>query len=456
MHSSGQQDRAGVRLDRRGLLKVGMLGSLGLTLPQLLNLEQQARAAGDAPRQDSAVIILWMRGGPSQIDTWDPKPQAAAEYRGEFKAIPTPVPGIQLSEHMPKMASIMSKWSILRSVHQRPEDGNGDHSSGDQVCFTGYGPGPDTNANVYPSIGSIAKRQLQHRAPQMPAYVMIPNNVPGTEAAYLGAAWEPFCTQSDPTEKGFAVPNLGLNPGLSMDRMESRLGLMQRLDRMKQTADMRAMDDFHRQALGLVTGDTARRAFDIDSEPREVRECYGMFADYTPRLRAAGDVKNFGQRMLLARRMIEAGVRLVTVDCRWWDTHDDNFHALKTAFLPRFDTAYTALIEDLSQRGLLDRTMVVAWGEMGRSPRISDTAGRDHWPGVRSVAIAGGGVHGGRVIGSSDRNGAVPHERPILVQDVLATMYRHLGVNTRMSYIDLAGRPIPVLPCGDPIHELFA
>lgn len=447
--------REALRIDRRGLLKVGMLGSMGLTLTDLLRLESQAKAAGRSVQSDTSVIILWMRGGPSQIDTWDPKPDAPAEFRGEFGTISTNVAGVQLSEHMPRMASIMDKWSIIRSMHNRPEDGDGSHSSGDQLCFTGYAPGPNPDVNVFPSCGSVVKKQVQHLDTRLPAYVMIPRNIPGTSAGFLGAAQQPFETQSDPEDRPFQVANLGLTDGLTLDRVTSRLDLMRGLDRLKRNAEMNAVDDFNRQALDLVAGDAARKAFDIDREPQSVRERYGSFPGYTPRLRAAGDVKNYGQRMLLARRLVEAGVRLVTVDCRWWDTHDDNFFALKNAFLPRFDQAYTALINDLHERGLLEKTLVVAWGEMGRSPRISATAGRDHWPSVRSVAVAGGGVQGGRVVGSSDRTGAKPLENPKITQDLLATLYRHLGVDYTTQYVDLSGRPHPVLPCGRPIHELF-
>jgi hypothetical protein len=402
-----------------------------------------------------------MRGGPSQLELWDPKPDAPAEIRGEFGTIETSVPGIRIGEHLPLSAKAMHKWSIIRSMHFRAEDGMTDHSSGDQVCFTGYPAGRTPDINVAPSIGSIVKKQLQYLSPELPAYVMVPRQVPGTDAAYLGAACQPFETQADPgnTASAFSVPNLGLSGGLSLDRIESRKHLVADLDQLRRAADqsgqMNALDAFNRQAWEIVTGPKARQAFDLESEPREIRERYGFPESYTPRMRAGGDRPNWPQRLLLARRLVQAGVRLVTVDCRWWDTHDDNFWSLKNGFLPPWDRAFSALIEDLERCGQLEKTMVVAWGEMGRTPRINATAGRDHWSRVFSVAMAGGGIHGGRVVGSSDKDAAEPKENPKIVQDVLATLYRHLGVNTTINYNDHFGRPHPVLPCGQPIDELF-
>jgi len=216
-----------------------------------------------------------------------------------------------------------------------------------------------------------------------------------------------------------------------------------------------AMDSFHRQALDLLTSDHVQAAFDLDAEPDTVRERYGFYEPFVSRVRAGGGAPNWPQRMLLARRLVEAGVPLVTVDCRWWDTHEDNFYSLKNGFLPRWDQAYSALIEDLDERGLLDNTLVVAWGEMGRSPRVNAAAGRDHWSAVFSAAFAGGGVVGGRTVGASDRSAGTPQENPKIAQDVLATIYQHLGVDPAKNYVDYSGRPHPILPCGEPISELF-
>ena len=460
-----RQFQATLGANRREFLRAGVLGAgaaWGLSLPQLL----RAAEPGSADRRDTSVIILWMRGGPSHIDMWDMKPQAPAEYRGEFEPVSTKVPGIQLCEHLPKTAACLDRWSIIRSMHHRKEDGLADHSSGDQICFTGYPSGRDPSGNVSPSVGSIVKRQLQTLNTSLPAYVMVPRMVPGTDSAYLGAAYRPFETLSDPaSDAKFEVPNLRSPEGVSVERLGSRKALRMEVDRLRRQLDnsgvMSAMDEFDRQAWEMVTGDRARKAFDFASEPASVRERYGIFPGYrSTRVFAGGDAPNWGQRVLLARRLVEAGVRLVTVDCRWWDTHEDNFWSLKNEFLPRWDLAYSALIEDLSERGLLDRTLVVAWGEMGRTPLINtragnDKGGRDHWPNAMSVAIAGGGVQGGRVVGSTDSKGTVPKDNPKVPQDVLATIYRHLGVDTNQSYLDNSGRPLQVLPAGRPIDELF-
>lgn len=450
---------------RREFLRVGALGAgaaWGISLPQLLRAEKHSPRS----QADTSVIILWMRGGPSHLDMWDMKPDAPLEYRGEFEPVSTKVPGIQLCEHLPKTANCIDQWSIVRSMHHRSEDGLADHSSGDQICFTGYPSGRDPSGNVAPSAGSIVKRQLQQLDTSLPAYVMIPRMVPGTDSAYLGAAYRPFETMSDPGQPtGFEVPNLRSPEGISVERLGSRRELRTGMDRLRRQMDstgiMSSMDDFDRQAWEMVTGDKARRAFDFDAEPQSVRERYGIFPGYrSTRVFAGGDAPNWGQRVLLARRLVEAGVRLVTVDCRWWDTHEDNFWSLKNEFLPRWDLAYSALIEDLSQRGILDRTLVVAWGEMGRTPLVNTRAGfgmagRDHWPNAMSVALAGGGIQGGRIVGSTDSKGTVPKDNPKVPQDVLATLYRHLGVDSSASYLDNSGRPLTVLPCGRPIDELF-
>ena len=447
-------------IDRRSFLKSGILGTLGLSLPQLLRAEAQETRIGRPPRRVTSVVILWMRGGPSHIDTWDPKPDAPGEIRGEFRPIPTKIPGIQICEHLPLSAQIMDKWSIVRSLHYPKHYGMADHSSGDQICFTGYPPGADASRNEHPSCGSIVTRELQEENLAVPSYVMIPRMVPGTDASYLGAAYRPFETLSDPAEAvPFQVPNLGLPEGMGVGRLKDRKSLLDQFDTLRRDLDrsgqMEALDRFQARALDIVTGDAARKAFDLDSEPRAIRERYGFFDGYTPRMRAAGDRPQWSQRMLLARRLVEAGVRLVTVDCRWWDTHEDNFHALRNAFLPMWDRAYSALLCELAERGLLESTLVVAWGEMGRSPRISASAGRDHWPGAMSAALAGGGVQGGRVVGSTDSKGTEPLENAKTPMDVLATIYRHLGIDVSKQYEDHGGRPHPILPEGKPIAELF-
>jgi hypothetical protein len=438
-------------VDRRGFLRAGTLGAAGLSLADLLRRE----AAAGGGNGVNSVIILWMRGGPSHIDMWDPKPEAPAEYRGEFGVSATRVPGIQLSDMLPMCGRIMDKWSIVRSLHH--EDAG--HSTGDQICFTGYPSGPKPDENIHPSCGSVVARQLGHLNPQLPAYVMIPRMVPGTNSAYLGVAYKPFETVADPAQEGpFQVPNFALTQGLSLDRLGDRRTLLHGFDRVRQEVDnrgqMAAVDNFQRQAWNILTSPAAREAFDLDKEPRELRERYGFMPAFDPKASDRCGAPAWSQRVLLARRLVEAGVRLVTVDLRWWDTHVKGFESLRLGFLPRFDKCYSALIEDLDQRGLLESTLVVAWGEFGRTPRVNANAGRDHYPNVFSAALAGGPVRGGRVVGESDAVGAFPKSNPKTPQDVLATIYRHLGVSTETQYLNNAGRPISVLPGGTPISEL--
>jgi hypothetical protein len=442
-------------VSRRGFLHAGALAFAGLTLPQLLRA-QDASAVAQAKRKNS-VIILWMRGGPPQHETWDPKPDAPAEYRGEFGHIRTSVPGVIINEFLPRSARIMDKWSIVRSLNHT----DAGHSTGDQVCFTGYPADPKSpDSNVFPSCGSVVARQLQQQDPSLPAYVMIPRIVPGTEPAYLGPKYGPFQTQADPANKGpFVVPNFGPPAGVSVERLDDRRALLHGIDRLRRDVEhsgqIEAMDRFQQQAWDLMTSARARNAFDLDAEPAAIRERYGLLPEYKAPTPDRCGAPAWSQRVLLARRLVEAGVRLVTVDLRWWDTHVKGFESLKDGFLTRFDIAYSALIEDLHQRGLLETTMVIAWGEFGRTPKVNEKAGRDHWPNVFSAALAGGGIRGGRVVGSSDAKGAEPRDNPKKPQDVLATLYRHLGIETTVNYPDHAGRPIPVLPFGSPIQELF-
>lgn len=448
-----------LRADRRGFLRAGFLGFAGLTLPKLLRLEAQAKAAGEKTSRDKSVIILWMRGGPSQHETWDPKPDAPQDYRGAFGAMSTSVPGVQICDLLPMSAKIQHKYSIIRSLHHT----DAGHSAGDQIMFTGYPPTPAQNLelNIYPSCGSIVAKELGHQNPKLPPYVVIPRNVPGTGPAYLGKNYAAFATEADPAKDGpFSIPNFTPVEGISFDRLEERRKLLGSFDQIRRDVDssgiMGAMDSFQQKAWDIVGGPDARAAFDLDAEPTSLRERYGFMPEYVAPTPDRCGVPAWSQRMLLARRLVEAGVRLVTVDLRWWDTHVKGYETMRDGFLPRWDRAYTALIEDLDQRGMLDSTMVIAWGEFGRTPRVNATGGRDHYPNVFSAAVAGGGIKGGRVVGSSDKQGAYPADNPKTAQDVLATMYRHLGIDPTKSYEDHQGRPVPILPSGNPVDELFA
>lgn len=437
--------------DRRSFVKAGMLGAMGLNLADLFRNDARANSA----KRPTSVIILWMRGGPSHIDMWDPKPDAPVEYRGEFGTIPTSVSGIRFCDLMPRSAKTFHKWALIRSLHHH----DAGHSTGDQICFTGYNAGPMPDENVYPSCGSIVSRQLGHTVPHLPAYVMIPRMVPGTGPAYLGVAHKPFETQADPANRApFRVPNFELPSGITVERVGDRRGLLSSFDALRRDVDasgeLEAMDRYQQKAWDVLTSSAAREAFDLDKEPISVREKYGFMEGFDPKASNRCGCPAWSQRILLARRLVEAGVRLVTVDLRWWDTHVKGFESLKLGFLERWDRAYTALIEDLEARGLLESTMVLGWGEFGRTPRVNNDAGRDHYPNVFSAVMAGGGIKGGTVVGESDEKAAFPKANPKTPQDVLATVYRHLGVNTRAEYIN-NGRPVMVLPSGKPIDELF-
>jgi Protein of unknown function (DUF1501) len=440
--------------DRRSFVKAGILGATGLSLSELLRHEAAAASAGKTVRQPS-VIILWMRGGPSHIDMWDPKPDAPAEVRGLFGVKPTKVPGIVLSDMLPQTGAIMDKWSLIRSLHHPVF---ADHTSGDHVCFTGQAP-INRAENEFPSCGSIVSKQLGHQAPTMPSYVMIPKYTPGVGSAYLGIAHKPFETIADPAQPGpFRLPNFELPQGVTLERTGGRRQLLAGFDQLRrevdQTGQADAMDRIQQRAWDILTSQATRNAFDLDKEPQAVRERYGFLPEFDPKASDRCSCPAWSQRVLLARRLVEAGVRLVTVDCRWWDTHVKGFESLKLGFLPRWDQVYRALIEDLEERGLLESTLVIAWGEMGRTPVVNGNAGRDHWPACMGAALAGGPIQGGRVFGASDAKGAYPKTNPRTPNDVLATMYHHMGIDTEVQYVDNTGRPHQVLPFGKRIDEL--
>ena len=443
-------------LSRRHFVKAGALGMTGLGLADILRL--QAASAKPTDFKNKSIIILWQRGGPSQHETWDPKPDAPQEFRGAFGATSTNVPGIQICDLLPKCAKMVDKFAILRSLYHT----DAGHSAGDQIMFTGYPPNKgNPGVNVHPSFGSIVSEQQQGFNPDLPPYVMIPRRLPGVDPAYLGPRHAPFETLADPATDGpFSVPNFEISDSLSFNRLDERRSLLSSFDNLRREVDnsgkMEAADKFSQQAFDILTSPKAREAFDLDAEAAHIRKRYGFMPEYKAPTPDRCGVPAWSQRMLLARRLVESGVRVVTVDLRWWDTHVKGYETMRDGFLPRWDMAYTALLEDLERRGLNDDVMVVAWGEFGRSPKVNSTGGRDHYPHVFSASISGGGIQGGRVIGESDSKGAEPRERPIRPQDVLATMYRHLGIDTHKQYLDFNGRPRPVLPFGEPLNELFS
>jgi hypothetical protein len=428
-------------VSRRSFLKAGVLGLTGLTLGDILRLRADQKGTGLSPK-DTSIILIWKGGGPSHIDTWDLKPAAPSEYRGEFKPISTNVPGIQISEHLPLSAKQMDKYAIVRSV-THPDAG---HESASHYLLTGYRPTNDIPSNEMPSYGSITAKERGPRRPGLPAYIAVPTPPRSTAAAYLGVAYNPFSVGADPNGANFSVRNLTLPNGITMSRLDNRRKLLQSIDTMRREVDqsglMDGLDAFTRKAFEMVTSPAAQKAFDIGKEDAKTRDLYGR--------------SNVGQSMLLARRLIEAGVTFVTVNAGGWDTHANNFEALKKQKLPQFDAAWAGLMQDMYGRGMLNHTLVLVWGEFGRTPRINTGAGRDHWPGAMSVVLAGGGLKMGQAIGVSDAKAEYPKERPLTPEDVLSTMYSVLGIDRNIHYLNEAQRPIKVLNSGEPIKELVS
>jgi hypothetical protein len=439
-HVLGRNFRLCDGLTRRTFVKVGALGFGGLTLPGLLRQRALARAAGAAVK-DTSVILIWQAGGPSHIDMYDLKPQAPAEFRGDFQPIDTNVPGIQISEHLPLESQIMDKLAIVRSATHT----NAGHGMGAQWMLTGYQPTLEVNDNIYPSCGSVAARLRGSNAAGIPAYVTLPRNHSFSKAAYLGASYNPFTPDNDPNSEHFQVRNLRLPGRIDEKRLHRRHDLLGGLDDMRRDLDTQGLiaglDAFYADALDLVTSDKARQAFDIKQEDDKLREEYGR--------------NDLGQSCLLARRLVEAGVTFVSIQAGGgWDTHGNNFTELKNRLLPTFDRAIAGLVTDLDRRGLAKKVLVMAMGEFGRTPRINPGAGRDHWPGAMSVVYAGGGLRMGQVIGSTDSRAEYPTSRPCSPGCILATMYHVLGVDIHHTFYDAAQRPLPVLAEGRAIEEL--
>lgn len=424
---------------RRGFLKVGGLALGGLTLPNFLRMQAQAGQIG--PTRKKSVILIWQAGGPSHLDMYDLKPDAPAEFRGEFKPIATNVNGIQISEHLPYQAKIMDKLAIVRSATHT----NAGHGMGSQWMLTGYQPTIEVNDNIYPSTGSVVAKMKGPNDPGMPAYVNLPRLLSLGKAAYLGASFNPFAPDSDPNQDNFQVRNLKMPGRVNTARLERRKDLLKEIDGIRRDidtkGDIHGLDTFYRDAMEMVTNTKAQKAFDIHSEPVKLRETYGR--------------NDLGQCCLLARRLVEAGVTFVTIQAGGgWDTHGDNFKQLKTNLLPRFDKGVAALVADLNERGLQGDVLVMAFGEFGRTPRINSQAGRDHWPGAMSILYAGGGLKMGQAIGTTNSTAEYPTSKPYSPGCVLSTMYHVLGIDHHYSFVDQAQRPLPILSEGEPIKEL--
>jgi uncharacterized protein DUF1501 len=432
----------GNRSDRREFLRVGSLAACGLTLADVL----RQRATADEARNETAVIQVFLCGGPSQHDTFDPKPAGPAECR-PFDSISTAMPGVRVTEFFPKLAAIFDQFSVVRSVH------HGDGSHNHSVHWMQTGRYPDNlilGQNQFPSTGAMIGKYRGPNRPGIPANVAIPEGFFYSQASYLGPRYNPM-EVGDPNKSDFNVPNLRLVDGITANRLDDRLQLMRGLDRFRRDIDARgqlaAMDAFQASAYDMISGSAVRRAFDISSEDPRLRDRYGR--------------TRLGQGCLLARRLVEAGVTFVNVkdyELFEWDLHGTvggpGIEGTKTKG-PHLDMALSTLITDLKQRGLIDRVLVQVFGEFGRTSNINATAGRDHWGNVFTALFAGGGLRHGQVIGSSDAKGAVPVDRPLGPADLLATMYRFLGISTDLSPADFSGRPMPLLPGGEPISEMF-
>ncbi|MBI4604133.1 MAG: DUF1501 domain-containing protein [Planctomycetes bacterium] len=433
----------GEEIHRRAFLHTAVsAGGVGLSLPAILAARAPAAERQGLPG-DTAVIQVWLGGGPTHFETYDPKPEAPLEYRGPFKAIPTRLPGVQVCELLPRHARILDRAVILRSVFHN----SGDHDFGMYLCTTGK------PIKSHPSAGSYAAKVLGSRG-GVPPYVHLGFHqtdnlvfVPNFKASYLGGGFDPFYVTADPADAKFVVPDLPLADGLTIDRLDDRRSLVARFDHVRRCADargvMESLDHFRRAAFDMVTGPGAREAFDLSRESQKTRDAYGMH--------------RWGQSCLLARRLVEAGVPFVTVNfdphSYTFDMHSNVKGGMESAG-PRMDAAIPALIEDLCQRGLDRKVMVVVWGEFGRTPRVNSSGGRDHWGEVMSVLVAGGGLRMGQVIGASTARGEYPKDRPLKPQDVLATVYRHLKIDPAKTFQDLSGRPVPILPEGEVIAEL--
>jgi len=442
---------------RREFLRLGLSGLASLSLPELL--AYRAHAANAPGREKTALLVVWLQGGASHLETYDPKPDAPAEIRGPFGSIATKAEGVRISELLPLHAQVADKFTVLRSLAHTGFC----HQQGNQQMFTGHPEQVLKLKPEHPDLMCIAHKERFDPAKRVPTYVGV-NPIPYLGASYLGASFEPFSLYGDPNAPEFAVPEIGLKNPSEVNRLGVRIGLSDRFDRFRRVLDDQAQssafDAFQQQAYTLLTGSEARKAFDLSLEDPRVRDRYGR--------------NTWGQRCLMARRLVEAGVDLVTTSLDGplcgrignWDDHAVNHHVFDAmkARCRYFDQAVSALIEDIHVRGLDRRVLVVVTGEFGRTPRISydkDSAsgvrqpGRDHWPRAVSLLFSGGGITGGQVVGATDRHGADVTRRRVGVRDFMATIYSHLGIDaSQLTLRDKTGRPIFALPDGGPIPEL--
>ena len=451
------------------MLAVGGLAPVGLGLSNLLASEGRIPSKR---RPAKSCLLVFMEGGPSQLDTFDLKPDAPAEVRGAFKPIPSSVPGAPVCEHLPLLATRMHHFAQVRSVHHSVND----HNAGAYYALTGRYPVDGSKLIVsdspsnFPPFGAVLSK-LRPTGGPLPDFVHIPEvmsnlgfDIPGEFAGFLGAAHDPLVT-GDPSLPGFNVPGLSATPESTPDRLGDRGGLLKQLDRglaaLADDPETDRMTAFRRRAVTMLASPAVRRAFDLSAEPASVRERYGIDrgSDRSIEARKFGGLPHFGQCALLARRLIEAGVRLVTLVTgrridQAWDTHRDHHGLMKRSLLPPFDRAVSVLMDDLHARGLLDETLVVLMGEFGRTPKIGQVTsgagatrdGRDHWPYCYTVLFAGAGVPGGAIVGASDKQAAYPSREPVTPEDIAATIYAAMGVDPATEIHDTLNRPYTLSP----------
>ena len=411
---------------RRSFLKAGSLAFGGLDVGRLL---------AAAARPEISCIVFFQNGGACQLDTFDPKPEAPSDIRGSFQSIPSVVPGVHLGELLPRTAKAMKKFSIIRSMHSDEAI----HERARQYIFSGTKP---RNELIHPSYGAVVAKEFGPKN-GLPPFVTIPDKDLSAEAGFLGPTYDPFIS-GNPSQKNYSVRDLALPTGVTLEEAAARARLLTALDaefgKAEKSALMDSMDEFYQKAFSLISSPAARKAFAIEEEPDKLRDEYGR--------------TGAGQGALLARRLIEAGVRLATVFHGGYDTHTNHEPASKK-ILPEFDQAFPALLNDLEERGRLATTLVLVIGDFGRTPKVNFSGGRDHWPRGFSVALAGAGIQGGRVIGASDRIAGEPVDRPVRIEDLGATVYKALGIDPHKNYYT-NGRPVAINKEGQPVHELFA
>jgi hypothetical protein len=461
-----------ISCSRRCFLNHGSTALAGFGLADVLRLRAEAALASQ-PSADTSVIVMWLGGGASQFETYDMKPDAPTEYRGEFRPIGTNVPGIEVCELLPRHAQVADRFALIRSIsHEFAE-----HETGVRRFMTGRIQKSFTSfSDDYPSVGAIVAKLRENDFRGLPPFISSQYFGDATKGmlspAYLGPAYAPFLIPEDPSHPSFKVQNLDV-PDDRVQRIEDRHALLQHIDRLERTVDrsgsMDALDKFSQQAFNLLTNNQARQAFDLSREDPKLRERYGHHA--------------WGQKSLISRRLVEAGCSFVflqmdTPTPRWdaskyqpgqfwnWDSHAVNCHLFNDARfrLPYLDQAVSTLIEDLYERGLDKKVMLVVTGEFGRSPQLENTMGirsgvlqpgRGHWAKAMTVLVSGGGMRMGQVIGATNKRGEEPKDRPLTPNDLWATVYRHLGIDYTKSFLDHSGRPMPILPFGEPIHELI-